>query len=244
MKTIDSVDVRIARIGDSIGIFFPMEYESLEGFDAQFSAELDGNDLVFVIRPHIVKTVRRTVDELWKDIRILFSKIGDIGDTPWKEIEIVWKAPEAYYEKVPIAAEEVIQHRFIRASYGKPEYIAGTREDMRKSISDTMEKLSELAALRLGFEGELFARAFGQSVASKFSASSCVYGIYDVVCEIFSEEFDRVDEEKCWKLTSDKAAIGVKAAYDRIRYLEAHPDEFAKERERIQSKWGFPLQTQ
>jgi len=53
MKTLDSVDVRIARIGDSIGIYFPMEYDSLEGFDAKFSAELDGNDLVFVIRPHI-----------------------------------------------------------------------------------------------------------------------------------------------------------------------------------------------
>lgn len=244
MKTLDSVDVRIARIGDSIGIYFPLEYDSLEGFDAKFSAELDGNDLVFVIRPHIEKTVRKTVDELWKDIRKLFSKIDDIGETPWKEIEIVWKAPEAYYEKVPISAEEVIQHRFIRASYGKPEYIAGTKEDMRKSIGDTIEKLCELAALRLGFEGELFARAFGQSVASKFSAASCVYGMYDVVCEIFSEEFDHVNEEKCWKLTSDKAASGVEAAYKRIKYLEANPEEFKKERERIQSKWGFPLQTQ
>ena len=55
MKTLDSVDARIVRIGDSIGIYFPVEYESLEGFDAEFSAALDGNDLVFVIRPHIDK---------------------------------------------------------------------------------------------------------------------------------------------------------------------------------------------
>jgi len=68
--------------------------------------------------------------------------------------------------------------------------------------------------------------------------------MYDVVCEIFSEEFDRVNEEKCWKLTSDKAASGVEEAYKRIKYLEVHPEEFKKERERIQSKWGFPLQTQ
>jgi hypothetical protein len=244
MKVFDSVGGRIERIGDSVGIYFPVEYESLEGYEVELSAAMENNDLVFVIKPHINKAVKETVEELWRDLRMLFSRIGDIGSTPWNEMEIVWQSPEAYYEKVPISAEEVIQHRFMRASFGKPEYIAGTKEDMRKSINDTLEKLCELASLRLGFKDELFARAFGQAVSSKFSTTSCLYGMYDVICEIFSEEFDKVNDDTCWKLTSDKSAEAVEVAYKRIRHMESHPAEFRKERERIQSKWGFPLQTQ
>lgn len=241
MKILDTIGIKIRRRGESTGIEFPMEYEALEGYSAQFSAAMEGNDLIFLIKPRINEAVKETVNELWRDLRILFSRIGEIGETPWQEMEIVWKSPDAYYEKVPIPAEEVIEHRFIRASYGKPEYVAGTKEDMRKSINDTLTKLCELAALRLDFKDILFARAFGQSVASKFSTMSCLYGMYDVVCEIFSEEFDRVNDDRSWKLTSPKSAEAVEAGYKKILYLEAHPEEFEKERARIQNKWGFPL---
>lgn len=241
MKIFDTVDVRIVRIGDSIGIYFPMEYDSLEGFKAEFSAAVDGKDIVFIIKPHIRRAVHETVNELWKDISILFSKIGDIGEVPWDQMEIVWAARHEYEEKVPISADEVIQHRHIRESYGHEEFPAGDMADMRKSIHNTMDKLCELASLRLEFKDRNFARAFGQGVANKFSFTYCDYGMYAVICQIFSDEFDKVDDDKFWKLTSPKAQDAVKVAYDRIKYLEEHPDEFQKERERIQRMWGFPL---
>ncbi len=238
MKVFDTVDAKIVKIDDSVGIIFPLEYEGLEGFDAEFSAGTEGDELVFRIKPRVDHAVRETVDELWRCLRILFSKAGDIGEAPWGEMEIVWEAPHVYEEKVPIAASEVITHRHMRASYGKESYAVGDREDMRRSIHDTIEKLCELAALRLGFEDPLFARAFGQAVGSYFSFTTCLYGMYDIVCEIFREEFVKVDDDKFWKLTSETAQQAVKAAYDRIKHLESRPDEFRKERARVEAKWG------
>ncbi len=242
MKVFDIVDTRIVRIDDEAGIFLPMEYEALEGFAAEFSAGVEDDDLVFRIKPRINAAVRETVDELWRDLRILLSKIGDIGEkAPWDGMEIVWQAPHVYEEKVPIAASEVITHRHIRAAYGKEDFHGSDKEDMRKSIHDTITKLAELASLRLGFEDPLFARAFGQAVGSHFSGISCVYGMYDVVCEIFKEEFIKVDDDKFWKLTSPMAQDAVKAAHDRIKYLSDHARDYEKEKARVQAKWGFPM---
>jgi hypothetical protein len=239
MKVFDTVDVRIVRVGAEVAIYLPMEYEALEGFDAEFSAGVEGDDLVFRVKPHVGHAVKETVDELWRSLRILFSKIGDIGEAPWGDMEIVWEAPHVYEEKVPIAASEVVTHRHIRASYGKEEHIVSDKEDMRRSIHDTITKLCELAALRLGFKDPLFARAFGQAVGSYFSFITCLYGMYDIICEIFKEEFVRVDDDKFWKLTSGAAQDAVKAAYDRIRYLESHPEDYQKEKARVEAKWGI-----
>ncbi len=38
MKVFDTVDVRILKIGESVGVIFPIEYEGLEELDAEFSA--------------------------------------------------------------------------------------------------------------------------------------------------------------------------------------------------------------
>jgi len=119
MKVFDTVDLRIEKIGDSAGILFPIEYEALEGLNAEFSAGLEGDELVLMIKPQLHEAVRKTVDELWRGLRLLFSKIGDIGETPWDELEIVWKAPHVYEEKVPVSSSEVIVHRHIRAAFGK-----------------------------------------------------------------------------------------------------------------------------
>ena len=113
-------------------------------------------------------------------------------------------------------------------------------EDMRKSIHDTISKLSELAALRLGFKDELFARAFGQAAGNNFSCHiSSLYGMPDVILEIFNEEFVKVDDDKYWKLTSETAQNAVKAAYGRIRYLSEYPVEYEKEKARVEKKWGI-----
>lgn len=239
MKTFDTVDIHMDRIGDSAGIVFPIEYEALEGYDAEFSAGVEDDELVIRIKPRISQAVKETVDVLWWDLRTLFSKVADIGETPWNELEVVWQAPHVYEDKVPIAASEVIIHRHLRASYGKEEYDHGDKEDMRKSIHDTITKLGEIAALRLGFKDELFARAFGQAVGNKFACSiASLYGMYDVVYEIFGEEFDRVEGDKHWKLTSPTAQDAVKAAYDKVRYLESRPALYEKEKARIEAKWG------
>ncbi len=240
MKVFDTVDLKIEKIGDSTGIIFPIEYEALEGLDAEFSAGVEGDELVLMIRPQLNDAVHETVDELWRDLRILFSNIGDIGETPWDELEIVWKAPHVYEEKVPISSSEVIVHRHIRAAFGKEEYLTSDKEDMRRSIHDTITKLSELASLRLGFRDELFARAFGQAVGNSFSCiATSLYGMYDVVFEIYNEEFLKVDDDRFWKLTSEGAQEAVKAAYDRIRYLSEHPAEYEKEKARVEKKWGI-----
>jgi hypothetical protein len=62
--------------------------------------------------------------------------------------------------------------------------------------------------------------------------------MYDVVYEIFGEEFDRVEGDKYWKLTSPTAQDAVKAAYDKVRYLESRPALYEKEKARIEAKWG------
>lgn len=237
MKVFDTVSVRIERIGDSIGVYFPLEYAAMEGFEADFSAGVEGNDVVFMVKPHFKKAVEESVNDLWRDLRTLFSRIGDIGETaPWGEMEIVWKAGETYKGKVPISAAEVVLHRHARAAYGE-ESLRGDPEDMRKGIHDTIEKLCELAALRLGFKNDVYARAFGQAVGNNYSLTGCLYGIYDVLCTIFNEEFTRVDDDKLWGLTSETAQRAVKAAYDRIRYLEEHPGEYKKEEERVRKTW-------
>ncbi len=237
MRVFDTVNLKIVRIGDSVGVYFPIEYDAMEGFDAEFSAAIQDNDLVFIIKPQIKKAVEEAVNGLWQELRILFSKVGDIGEkAPWDSMEIVWSAPHVYEDKVPISSDEVITHIHARAVYGE-EYVTGDSEDMRKGIHDTITKLCELAALRLDFEDELFSRAFGQAAGNNFSFNYCLYGTYQVICEIFNEEFNKVDDNRLWKLRSEKARDAVKAAYDRIKYLERHPEEFKKEEERIRKKW-------
>ncbi len=241
MKVFDTVNLKIVRIGDSTGIYFPIEYDAMEGFDAEFSAAVQDDDLVFIIKPQIKKAVTEAVDELWHDLRILFSGVGDIGEkAPWDNMEIVWSAPHVYEEKIPISADEVIVHLHARAVYGE-EYVTGDSEDMRKGIHDTITKLCELAALRLDIKDELFARAFGQAVGNNFSFNYCLYGTCQAICEIFNEEFVKVDDNRLWKLTSETAQKAVKAAYDRIKYLEEHPAEFRKEEERVRKKWELQL---
>lgn len=243
MKIFDSVPVKIIDLDDSAAIYLPIEYFSLSGSSATLSAGTEGNDLVFIVKPDIKGTVRETVDELWRDIRILFSKIADIGDTaPWGNLEIVWDAQENYvYDRVPISAVEVLEHRRMRFKYKSEPNMDFNPGDMRKSIHETLTKLCEIASSRLDFKDPFFTAAFGDSVANKFALVSCMYGPYDVICEIFSEEFHKVDEEKYWSLTSEKAGEAVAYAYKKIKYLESHPEEFERERARIQEKWGFPL---
>ncbi|HMK47420.1 MAG TPA: hypothetical protein VK436_12410 [Methanocella sp.] len=214
-----------------------MEYEALEGFSATLESATDDGRLVFMLRPNVDHAVRETVRELWRDLRLLFSKVADIGEMNWDEVSIEWEAHEAAEGPVPLSAEEVIEHR--RLYHG--ESMARDKDDIRKSIHDTMTKLCELAANRLGFTSRLFAMAFGDAVANKFSLISCTYGTLDVVCEIFSEEFSKVHDERYWHLTSEKAQDALAASYRKIKYLEDHPNEFEKERARVQQKWGFPL---
>lgn len=245
MKILDSTDVKIVRIGDSVGIILPQEYEELVGAGASFEATSEAGKLAFVIRPDLDDAVRLTVDELWGDIRLLLSEIGEIGTTPpWEDMKILWEVENVPYEKapsskVPLGAAEVLEHR--RVYHTKP--LEWEKEDMRKGIFDTLTKLCELAARRLGFKSHLFAIAFGDAVANKFSQVSCTYGTLDVLCEIFSEEFNNVYQDRFWSLTSDRSREAVTACYRKIKYLEDHPEVFEKERARVQGKWGFPLQS-
>jgi hypothetical protein len=246
MKIIDSTDTRIERTGDRIGIVLPQEYEGLEGFPARVAVASEDGRLVFLVRPEIDAPVRETIAELWRDLRLLFSDLADIGtQPPWQDMDIVWGAENAprekvYGGKVPIAASEVLEHRRIYRS--RP--LEWDRIDIRKSIFDTMTKLCELASRRLGFKTSLFAAAFGDAVANKFSQVACTYGTLDVVCAIFAEEFDNVYPDRYWSLVSEHSREAVAAGFRKIRYLEEHSDEFDKERARIQGKWGFPLKNQ
>lgn len=240
MKIFDTAKVHITRLGDSVGVSLPNEYESMEGFPALIESAVDHGQIVFMVRPDLEPAVKETVDELWRDLRLLFSSIADIGEMPWDDVTIEWEAHEAAEGPVPISAEEVLEHRQIYRT--RP--VSWEKEDIRKSIHDTMTKLCEIASRRLGFKSKLFAMAFGDAVANKFSLISCTYGTLDVACEIFSEEFNKVDDDRYWPLTSKKARDAVAAGYRKIRHLEDRPEVFEQERARVQQKWGFPLQSQ
>jgi hypothetical protein len=245
MKILDTADVRIIRLGDGPGVILPPEYEGLEGFPASFEGALDDGKLVFLIRPDLESPVKETVNELWRDLRLLFADLADIGQhPPWQEMEIVWEVQEVPGEKarngkIPIAASEVLDHR--RIYHSRP--LEWDRIDVRKSIFDTLTKLCEIASRHLGFKSELFSEAFGDAVANKFCHVSCTYGTLDVICEIFSEEFTNVYPDRFWSLTSERSREAVAAGFRKIRHLEEHPDAFETERARIQGKWGFPLQS-
>ncbi len=245
MRILDRTDVKIERIGDRTGVFLPIEYEGLEGFPARFESAVDNGKLALIVRPEIDRPVKETVGELWRDLRLLFSGLADIGpEPPWQIIDVVWgveTAPDekAYGGMVPIAASEVLEHR--RIYHSKPLY--WDRIDVRKSIFDTLTKLCELGARQIGFDSELFSIAFGDAVANKFCQVSCTYGTLDIICEIFSEEFTNVYGERFWSLTSERSREAVAACYRKIKYLEDHPEAFERERARIQGKWGFPLQS-
>jgi hypothetical protein len=245
MKVIDSADVRIIRIGDKVGVILPPEYAELEGSCASFEAVSEEGKLVFMISPDLENAVRLTVDELWGDIRLLFSEIGEIGTSPpWEDMKILWELQnvpdeKTHGSKVPLSAAEVLEHR--RMYCAKP--MEWDKEDVRKGIFDTLTKLCELAARRLGFKSHLFAMAFGDAVANKFCQISCTYGTLDVICEIFSEEFTSVYPDRFWSLTSGRSREAVAAGYRKIKYLEDHTEAFEKERARVQGKWGFPLQS-
>jgi hypothetical protein len=235
MKVFDRTDVRITRAGDSVVVTLPIEYEGLEGFSARLQAATEDGKLVFLIHPDLDGPVRETVDELWRDLRILFSGIADIGaGTPWQSMEIVWETREAD-DKFPISAAEVIEHRRIYCT--KP--LDWDKEGIRKSIHDTMTKLCELSAMRLGFRSRLFSVAFGDAVANKFSLISCTYGTLDILCELFSEEFNRACDDRYWSLTSPRSRDAVAACYRKIKRLEDHPEEFEKERDRVGQKWNL-----
>jgi hypothetical protein len=246
MKIIDSTDAKIERIGDRVGIYLPVEYEGLEGFPIRFDGALEDGKLVFLLRPDLEDPVKDTVNELWRDLRLLFSDLADIGPAPpWQDMDIVWELQEVPGEnarngKVPIAASEVLEHR--RIYHSRP--LEWDRIDIRKSIFDTMTKLCEIASQHLGFKSELFSEAFGDAVANKFCQVTCTYGTLDVVCEIFSEEFNNVYPDRFWSLISERSREAVAACYRKIRHLEDYPEEFEKERARVQRKWGFPLQNQ
>lgn len=245
MKILDQTDIKIERIGDRVGIYLPIEYEGLEGFPARFEGTVDDGRLAFRIRPELDPPVKETVNELWRDLRLLFSDLADIGtEPPWQDMDIVWGVEvvpdeKGYEGKVPISASEVLEHR--RIYHRRP--LEWDRIDIRKSIFDTMTKLCELASRRLGFKSDLFSTAFGDAVANKFCQISCTYGTLDILCEIFSEEFMNVFPDRFWSLTSGQSREAVAACYRKIKYLEDHPEEFEKERARVQGKWGFPLQS-
>lgn len=238
MKIFDTDRVRITRLDDSVGITLPVEYEGLDGFPAQLECAVEDGRLVFMVRPDVEPAVKETVNELWRDLRLLFSRVADIGEMPWGEVAIEWEAHEAAEGPVPLSAAEILEHR--QVYHTRP--LTWDKEDIRKSIHDTMTKLCELAARRLGFKSRLFAMAFGDAVANKFSLISCTYGTLDVVCEIFSEEFTKLDDDRYWPLTSAQARDAVAAGFRKIRHLEDDPQEFEQERARVQQKWGFPLQ--
>lgn len=240
MKVFDRANVRIVRLGDSVGVYLPIEYESLSGFHASVECGSDDGRLTFIIRPEVDELIVKTVNELWRNIRLLFSEIGDIGESmPWDDAEIVWEPYGAYEHKVPLSVAEILEHHRIRTT----KSLRSDKEDMRKSIHDTFTKLCELASRRLGFKSLLYSMAFGDAVANKFSLISCTYGTLDVVCEIFSEEFSKVDDDRFWPLDSVKARKAVLAGYRKIKHLEDHPETFERERARVQQKWGFPLQS-
>lgn len=246
MKILDRTNVKIEGIGDRVGFFLPIEYEGLEGFPARLEAASDNGELVFLVRPDIDRPVKETIGELWRDLRILFSDLADIGERPpWQEMDIVWgveAAPDenAYGDMVPIAAAEVLEHR--RIYHSRP--LEWDRIDIRKSIFDTLTKLCGLASRRLGFSSRLFSTAFGDAVANKFCQVACTYGTLDILCEIVSEEFNNIYPDRYWSLTAERSREAVAACYRKIKYLEDHPEEFEKERARVQGKWGFPLQSQ
>ncbi|OPY26478.1 MAG: hypothetical protein A4E28_02488 [Methanocella sp. PtaU1.Bin125] len=245
MKIIDRTEVKIEKLGDRVGFFLPVEYEELEGFPAGFEVASDKGELVLLVRPQIERPVKETIGELWRDLRQLYSELADIGEQPpWQDIDIVWgveaaPAEKAFGEKVPIAASEVLEHR--RIYHSRP--VEWDKIDIRKSIFDTLTKLCGLASRRLGFESRLFSAAFGDAVANKFCQVACTYGTLDVICEIVSEEFNNVYPDRYWSLTSGRSREAVAACYRKVKYLEDHPEEFEKERARIQGKWGFPLQS-
>ncbi|MCD1295165.1 hypothetical protein CUJ83_09160 [Methanocella sp. CWC-04] len=242
MKIFDTVNVKIIRKENSVVICLPLEYASLENFDAVLSAGVDGDDFVFMVKPDIKPVVKDTINSLWSDMRVLFSKINDIGETPpWDDIDLVWQSPHSYEKKIPISSEEVLEYWRIRSAVEEKGYMEGSEEDVRKGIHDTFTKLCEMASRKLGFKDKFFQAAFGDAVANKYSLISCMYGTYDVVCEIFSEEFVKVNDDRFWSLTSEKAQDAVQAAFERIKYLESDREEFEKERARVQEKWGFPL---
>ncbi len=240
MKKLDSADARIVRLGENVGIILPQEYEGLEGFPASFEAASEDGKLVFIIRPGLEGPVRETVDELWRDLRMLFSGLTDIGvRPPWQEMEIVWEAESApeskiYPGKVPIVAAEVLEHRRIYRT--KPLY--GDLKDIRRGIFDTMGKLCVLASWHLSFRSRLFSMAFGEAMASMFCQVGCTYGAADVVCNVFSEEFSKVYPDRYWSLTSERSREALESCYRKVKYLEDHPEAFEKEKERVMSKWG------
>ncbi len=239
MKILDRTDAKIARIGEGVGVFLPLEYEGLVGFPARFEAAVEDGRLVFLVRPDLEGPVRGTVDQLWQDLRRLFSGIADVGaGPPWPDMDVVWEAesapPEKTYEgKVPIVAAEVLDHR--RIYHTKP--LHGDLKDVRRGIFDTMTKLCVLAARRLGFRSRLFSMAFGEAVARMFCQVGCSYGAADVICNVFAEEFARVYPDRYWSLTSERSREAVAACYRKVRYLEDHPEAFEQEKERVMGKW-------
>jgi hypothetical protein len=244
MKIFDSTGAKFIKIDDSIYVNFPIEYLSLEGFNAMFYAAVENNSPVFIIKPDITGAVKETISGTWSSLRTLFFMIGDIGEEPpWDDIHIVWHSPASYEEKVPISSEEILEHRRLLKAIKEKGHIEGNKDDVRKSIHDTMTKLCELASRKLGFKDRFFSAAFGDSVAKKYSLISCMYGTYDVVCEIFSEEFSKVNDDVYWEPSSPKSQQAVLLAYNRIKFLESNRLEFEKERARVQKKWGFPLRT-
>jgi hypothetical protein len=240
MKILDRTDTKIERIGDRVGFFLPIEYEGLEGFPARFEGAVDDGRLVFMIRPDIDRPVKETVNELWRDLRILFSDLADIGpEPPWQDMDIVWEAENApegkvYSGKVPIVADQVLQHH--RIYHTKTLY--GDLKDVRRGIFDTMGKLCVLASRHLGFNSQLFSMAFGEAVACMFCQVGCTYGAADVICNVFSEEFTNIYPDRYWSLTSERSREAFDSCYRKIKYLEGHQEAFEKEKERVMGKWS------
>jgi hypothetical protein len=240
MKILDRTEARIEKIGNRTGIFLPLEYEGLAGFSARFDGAVEDGKLVLLIRPEIDGAVRETVDELWRDLRLLFSDLADIGpQPPWQDMDIVWEAENApeskvYSGKVPIVAAEVLEHRRIYNT--KPLY--GDLKDIRRGIFDTMGKLCVLASRHLGFKSQLFIIAFGEAMASMFCQVGCYFSAADVICNVFSEEFSSIYPDRYWSLTSERSREAIDACYRKIKYLEDHPEAFEKEKERVMNLWG------
>ena len=88
MKIFDTEKVHITRLGDSVGVSLPVEYASMEGFPALLESAVDNGRLVFMVRPDFEPAVKETVNELWRDLRLLFTRIADIGEMPWGDVTI------------------------------------------------------------------------------------------------------------------------------------------------------------
>lgn len=167
------------RTSGSIEITLPPEMHALEGIECRLIL-CDGARPEIVIQPD-VSLAEIIFADLWEQLRVAFTQIGDIGDFALSDFNVSFLPPRHWHDRPPLSYRDGLA--IYRAQQGQFQMD-------NSGLSHVITFLTVGAAYRLGLQ-DRYALVFGIIVGYLVSGMSAGHGAdfeQDVALQLFNGE--------------------------------------------------------